>query len=156
MRESSVLNQGGSQTRHAGPPFEGKVCKNKWLLGARNRTRAGVSYYRASLAVNSGTYYAERKILLINRDFGAWLRSKREVLNAPRSSSATEVFGVTCKCCGLGNQHREKIVRQTEAVVKGHLSIPRREASIFDTGARPIRRGRARADTEFGRKVLIG
>ncbi len=28
--------------------------------------------------------------------------------------------------------------------------------SIFDTGARPIRRGKARAETEFGRKVLIG
>ena len=50
----------------------------------------------------------------------------------------------------------EKIVRQTEAVVKGHLNIPRRVVSIFDTSARPIRRGKARADTEFGRKVLIG
>jgi len=50
----------------------------------------------------------------------------------------------------------EKIVQQTEAVMKGHLSIPRRVVSIFDAGARPIRRGKARADTEFGRKVLIG
>jgi IS5 family transposase len=50
----------------------------------------------------------------------------------------------------------ERIVRQTEAVIRGHLRIPRRVVSIFDTGARPIRRGKARADTEFGRKVLIG
>ena len=40
--------------------------------------------------------------------------------------------------------------------MRGRLSIPRRVVSIFDTGARPIRWGKARADTEFGRKVLIG
>jgi len=50
----------------------------------------------------------------------------------------------------------EQIVEQTEQVVKGHLHIPRRVISIFDTGARPIKRGKARVDTEFGRKVLIG
>jgi len=50
----------------------------------------------------------------------------------------------------------ERIVEQTEAVLKGHISLPHRMVSIFDTGARPIRRGKARADTEFGRKVLIG
>jgi IS5 family transposase len=50
----------------------------------------------------------------------------------------------------------EKIVEQAEQVVRGHLRIPRRVVSIFDTGARPIRRGKARVDTEFGRKVLIG
>jgi IS5 family transposase len=50
----------------------------------------------------------------------------------------------------------EKIVEQVEQVVRGRLRIPRRLVSIFDTGARPIRRGKARVDTEFGRKVLIG
>jgi IS5 family transposase len=50
----------------------------------------------------------------------------------------------------------EKIVEQAEQVVRGRLHIPRRLVSIFDTGARPIRRGKARVDTEFGRKVLIG
>jgi IS5 family transposase len=50
----------------------------------------------------------------------------------------------------------EKIVGQVEQVVRGRLRIPRRLVSIFDTGARPIRRGKARVDTEFGRKVLIG
>ena len=50
----------------------------------------------------------------------------------------------------------EKIVEQTESVLKGRLSLPHRVVSIFDTAARPIRRGKARADTEFGRKVLIG
>ncbi len=50
----------------------------------------------------------------------------------------------------------EKIVEQTEQVLKGRLSLPHRVVSIFDTGARAIKRGKARADTEFGRKVLIG
>jgi IS5 family transposase len=50
----------------------------------------------------------------------------------------------------------EKIAEQAEQVVRGRLRIPRRVVSIFDTGARPIRRGKARVDTEFGRKVLIG
>jgi len=44
----------------------------------------------------------------------------------------------------------------TEAVLTGCISLPRQVVSIFDTGARPIRRGKARADTEFGCKVLIG
>jgi IS5 family transposase len=50
----------------------------------------------------------------------------------------------------------EKIVRQTKRVLEGSLHIPQRVVSIFDVDARPIRRGKARADTEFGRKVLIG
>lgn len=50
----------------------------------------------------------------------------------------------------------EKIVEQAEQVVRGRLRFPRRAVSIFDTGARPIRRGKARPETEFGRKILIG
>jgi IS5 family transposase len=50
----------------------------------------------------------------------------------------------------------EKIVGQTKKVVAGCLHIPQRVVSIFDPEARPIRRGKAHADTEFGCKVLIG
>jgi hypothetical protein len=50
----------------------------------------------------------------------------------------------------------EKIVGQTKKVVEGCLHIPQRVVSIFDPEARPIRRGKAHADTEFGDKVLIG
>jgi hypothetical protein len=39
--------------------------------------------------------------------------------------------------------------------MKGQLSIPARIVSIFDIGARPIKHGKARIETEFGRKVLI-
>ena len=50
----------------------------------------------------------------------------------------------------------EKVVRQTQEVIKGNRHLPRRLVSLFDVGARPIKRGKARTDTEFGRKVLLG
>ena len=50
----------------------------------------------------------------------------------------------------------EKVVRQTQEVIKGNRHIPRRLVSLFDVDARPIKRGKSRADTEFGRKVLLG
>ncbi len=50
----------------------------------------------------------------------------------------------------------EKVVRQTQEVIKGNRHLPRRLVSLFDVDARPIRRGNSRADTEFGRKVLLG
>jgi len=50
----------------------------------------------------------------------------------------------------------EKVVRQTKEVIKGNRHLPRRLVSLFDADARPIKRGRSRADTEFGRKVLLG
>jgi len=50
----------------------------------------------------------------------------------------------------------EKVVRQTQEVIKGNRHLPRRLVSLFDVSARPIRRGKSRTDTEFGRKVLLG
>lgn len=50
----------------------------------------------------------------------------------------------------------DKVARQTREVIKGNRHLPRRLVSLFDTGARPIKRGKARTDTEFGRKVLLG
>ena len=49
-----------------------------------------------------------------------------------------------------------QIVQQTKEVIRGNRRLPRRLVSLFDTDARPIKRGKSRADTEFGRKVLIG
>lgn len=49
-----------------------------------------------------------------------------------------------------------KIVRQTKAVMGGQLHLKERLVSLFDLYARPIRRGKIRVDTEFGRKLLIG
>lgn len=49
-----------------------------------------------------------------------------------------------------------KVVGQTKEVIRGNRHLPKRLVSLFDVGARPIRKGKARVDTEFGRKVLIG
>lgn len=49
-----------------------------------------------------------------------------------------------------------KVIGQTKEVLAGRLHLKRRLVSIFDPQARPIRKGKLRADTEFGRKVLIG
>jgi len=48
------------------------------------------------------------------------------------------------------------IARQTRQVLAGNLHLPQRVVSLFDVGARPIRKGKIHIDTEFGRKVLIG
>ena len=50
----------------------------------------------------------------------------------------------------------EKVVRQTREVINGNRHLPQRLASLFDVGARPIKRGKSQTETEFGRKVLLG
>jgi len=50
----------------------------------------------------------------------------------------------------------EKVIGQTKEVIRGNRHLPQRLVSLFDADARPIRKGKARLDTEFGRKVLIG
>jgi IS5 family transposase len=50
----------------------------------------------------------------------------------------------------------EKVIWQTQEVIKGNRRLPRRVVSLFDLSARPIKRGKSKGDTEFGRKVLIG
>jgi IS5 family transposase len=50
----------------------------------------------------------------------------------------------------------EKVVGQTKEIIRGNQHLPQRLVSLFDIGARPIRKGKAHTDTEFGRKVLIG
>jgi len=49
-----------------------------------------------------------------------------------------------------------KVIEQTKKILAGRLHLKKRLVSIFDSKARPIRKGKVRADTEFGRKVLIG
>jgi len=50
----------------------------------------------------------------------------------------------------------EQIIGQTKEVIKGNRHLPGRLVSLFDTGARPVRKGKSHKDTEFGRKILIG
>lgn len=52
-------------------------------------------------------------------------------------------------------QIADKIIEQTEEVNKGNLNLKDRIVSVFDPGARPIKKGKIKSPTEFGRKVLI-
>ncbi len=49
----------------------------------------------------------------------------------------------------------EKVIEQAREVNEGNLHIKDRIVSIFDPGARPIKKGKAHKPVEFGRKVLI-
>jgi IS5 family transposase len=50
----------------------------------------------------------------------------------------------------------ERVIDQTRRVLGGELHLRNRLVSIFDVKACPIRKGKLRVDTEFGRKVLLG
>lgn len=49
-----------------------------------------------------------------------------------------------------------KVIGQTKEVLAGRVHLKKRLVSLFDPKARPIKKGKVRADTEFGRKVLMG
>jgi IS5 family transposase len=68
-------------------------------------------------------------------------------------SPQVEILG---KHLGRWLESTKTIVQQTCKVLAGNVHIPRRVVSVFDLGARPIKKGKVHVDTEFGRKVLIG
>ncbi|MBO8170119.1 MAG: ISNCY family transposase [Thermoanaerobacteraceae bacterium] len=49
----------------------------------------------------------------------------------------------------------KRVIEQSKEVVSGNRKIPDRVVSIHDTEARPIRKGKLKAPTEFGYKVLV-
>jgi len=49
----------------------------------------------------------------------------------------------------------ERIVRQARQVNAGQLKLPERVVSLFDPEARPIKRGKAHQENEFGYKVRL-
>ncbi len=49
----------------------------------------------------------------------------------------------------------KRIISQTVSVQQGNTHIKDRIVSVFDTGARPIVKGKLKAPTEFGTKLLI-
>ena len=49
----------------------------------------------------------------------------------------------------------EQVICQTSEVLKGHYQSSARIVSIFDPEARPIKKGKLKAPTEFGYKVLL-
>lgn len=49
----------------------------------------------------------------------------------------------------------KQVLRQARQVNAGQLNLPERVVSLFDPEARPIRRGKAHRETEFGYKVCL-
>lgn len=49
----------------------------------------------------------------------------------------------------------EQVIAQTEEVQAGNRHIPERLVSLFDPEARPIKKGKLKSPTEFGRKVIL-
>ena len=52
-------------------------------------------------------------------------------------------------------QVAQRVIDQSKQVVSGNRNIPDRIVSIYDTDARPIKKGKPQKPTEFGYKVLI-
>lgn len=107
----------------------------------------------------------------INKDNPKLVKTEKEIIKIAEEVIArgqeikAEVEALKEKLPGvkeLGEQlsgwlkSTEQIVQQTKAVIKGQRHLEKRLVSVFDLNARPIRRGKVRVDTEFGRKVLIG
>ncbi len=78
---------------------------------------------------------------------------QKQLVKQNDKSSQTETL---VRQLNRGLEATGTIVKQTRDVLAGNLHIPDRVVSIFDVGARPIRKGKVHIDTEFGRKVLIG
>lgn len=52
-------------------------------------------------------------------------------------------------------ERTERVVQQTTRVLAGEVHISDRLVSLFDPEARPIRKGKLKAPTEFGYKVVV-
>ena len=97
---------------------------------------------------------AEKKIIKIAEDvIAGGRRIKAEIEALKEKPSRVSRLG---EQLGGWLDVTEEIVRQTKEVIAGQRHIKKRLVSIFDLKARPIRRGKARKETEFGRKVLMG
>lgn len=49
----------------------------------------------------------------------------------------------------------EQVIAQTKEVQSGNPHVPERIVSLFDPEARPIRKGKLKFPTEFGRKLVL-
>ncbi len=52
-------------------------------------------------------------------------------------------------------QRTTRVIEQTRQVLGGNVHVKNRLVSVFDPDARPIRKGKLKAPTEFGYKVLV-
>jgi IS5 family transposase len=90
------------------------------------------------------------------------LHSAKQVLEAVRTSgtnakdSAATAAQTTVRKLQATMERLEQAVDQAREVNSGNLHLPDRLVSIFDPDARPIRKGKMKAPTEFGYKLSLG
>jgi IS5 family transposase len=144
--------------------FVGKLKKMVPQIGQRfvNHTRLAKKMYLRLMKVMKGRTGQDTKTIKRTRHQLVKL-SDRVIADAKavqtelalRRKKTPLVDGITQRLDGW-IEAVEKVVEQTKEVIRGNRHLPRRVVSLFDTGARPIRKGKSHKDTEFGRKVLIG
>lgn len=79
------------------------------------------------------------------------LKAARKVRQHLTQNLANTVAARLEKALTLG----EQVIKQARQVNAGQLTLPERVVSIFDPEARPIKRGKANRETEFGYKVRL-
>lgn len=124
--------------------------------GAEAGERASTEEKKAALfqKVNSLTAKAYEVAKTAIRQARAVARSaKRRVANKP--SQSRQRVARLCAQLLTWLSLTQKAVDQTALRLAGQTSIPNRMVSIFDPEARPIRRGKLSAPTEFGYKLEL-
>lgn len=119
------------------------------------------------------TYLAINKVLKnrVKRTNPALVKAKRELVEIVDDVMTTakkvlcELDTMKNKPCHVKGLEKQldgwleatsKVVEQSRKVLNGRVNLKDRLVSLFDVGARPIKKGKLRAATEFGRKLLIG
>lgn len=149
-----VISRAVARLREAGlalgVPFVNHTRKVKRILSGISRVvRERVS------AASPRLVKAKEKLLGLARKVLA--RGKEIQAKAGEEiGRGKDVAGRALSQLGPWLERMGKVIGQTEPVLRGERSLPGRLVSLFDVGARPIVRGKARAPVEFGRKVLLG
>jgi IS5 family transposase len=144
--------------------FVGKIKKALPKIGKRfvNHTRLAKKLYLRLIKVMRGRTGQDSKTVdmtqrkLVELTESVIADSKTVQMELERQLQKPPVAEGLARRLSNGVKAIEKVVEQTREVIRGNRHLIRRLVSLFDTGARPIRKGKSHKDTEFGRKVLIG
>ena len=119
-------------------------------VGAALRTRTG----EAKVVVEQQTAHVLRITRQVVRQARRVLRNSRRAGRQLQGRAASVVQHGRARLCHT-LQLTTLVISQTEQRLRGITSIPDRVVSLFDPEARPIRRGKVHARTEFGCKSLL-
>lgn len=131
-----------------GKGFRDHTRKVKKMYLALNR----VLRNRVSLS-NPALVKAKEEMIGVAEDVVA--EAKKVLFELEARNPSSRVRGLSQRLGGW-LEATDTVIEQTWQVLGGRLHLKKRLVSIFDTKARPIRKGKLRVDTEFGRKVLLG